>query len=313
MRVERADGHGNSRFQSSLLRPRPGQAADRSINGVNASRQPRTQLAQLRIKLRQKFRVGIAVPIGVPHRLVAGGANARGEFVRRERAGQFGGNKIGKLNPRMRGVEHGGFGAQAMQNFAEKPFARIRAAALGEILRADFFCQRGDFGGLGDAGVVFPQPRHRGGIACEFLLERERLAFLIHGQRRAAGGVNANADDLAGAKTIDRLFRRRERLFDGDFRAADVIGGMLPRQIRVAGQNHARRAVGIIPNRRRDFRAVGDIDDERANRVRAVVQSNCIFCWHKFFGAPVSDPARFKHKHQRAGSETGAPMVNSPF
>jgi len=42
----------------------------------------------------------------------------------------------------MRGVEDFRCGAQAVQNFAEKPFAGINAAALGEILRTDFFCER---------------------------------------------------------------------------------------------------------------------------------------------------------------------------
>ena len=101
-----------------------------------------------------------------------------------------------------------------MQNFAEKPFAGISAAAFGEILRANFLCQRGDFRRLGHAGVVFPKPRHRGGVFGESLVERQRLAVRVHGQRRAAGGVHADADDLFGLETADGFFGVGERFLD---------------------------------------------------------------------------------------------------
>ena len=77
--------------------------------------------------------------------------------------------------------------------------------------------------------------------------------FCIHRQRRAAGRVHADADDLRRLETAHVFLRVGERLFDGDFRAVDVIGRMLPRQVRVARQNHAGRAVLIIPDRRGHF------------------------------------------------------------
>ena len=52
----------------------------------------------------------------------------------------------------------------------------------------------------------------------------------------------------------------------------DVIRRMLPGEIRVARQDHALRAVRVVQTAVADFRAVGDVDDEGANRVRAVVQ-----------------------------------------
>ena len=148
MAVKRADRHGNSRGQTGFLRPRRREAADRAVNRMHARRQAGTQLRELRIELGQKFRVGITVPFRIPHRLVAGGANARDEFVGMLRAGKRGGNEIGKLHPRMRGVENFRRRAETMQQLAPEPFARINAAALGEILRAHFFRQRGDLGGL---------------------------------------------------------------------------------------------------------------------------------------------------------------------
>ena len=57
-------------------------------------------------KLAQKFGIGITAPLVIVHRLVAGGANADGEFVRRFGAGQHRGNAIGHFHPRMRGVEN---------------------------------------------------------------------------------------------------------------------------------------------------------------------------------------------------------------
>jgi hypothetical protein len=140
--------------------------------------QAATQFPSFGSSLRKEFRVGIAAPGFIPHRLVAGGANARGEFSGAIRAGQRGGNVIGQLHPRMRGVENLRRGPQAVKNLAEKPFAGIGAAAFGQILRADFFGQRGDFRRFGHAGVVLPQPGHGRGIFGEFLWKRQRLAVL---------------------------------------------------------------------------------------------------------------------------------------
>ena len=75
-------------------------------------------------------------------------------------------------------------------------------------------------------------------------------------------------------ETLHGFLRRGERLLDGDLRAVDVIRGMLPGEVRVARQDHALRAVRVSPDGGGDFRAVGDVDDEGANRVRAVVQTD---------------------------------------
>jgi hypothetical protein len=82
-----------------------------------------------------------------------------------------------------------------MQNLAEKPFARIRPAALGEIPRANLFRQARDLGRFSHASVVFPQPRHRSRIFGILFLERERLTVRIHRQGGAARRVHADAND----------------------------------------------------------------------------------------------------------------------
>ena len=147
----------------------------------------------------------------------------------------IGGDPIGEFHPGMRGVENLGAGAQAMENFAEEPFAAVNAAAFGEILRADFARERGDFRGLGHAGVVLPQPGHaRRDFWRTCVLNASGLPLCIHGQRRAAGGVHAEADDLVRLEAAHGFFGGGERFLDGDLRAGDVIGRMLAGEVGVA-------------------------------------------------------------------------------
>ena len=56
------------------------------------------------------------------------------------------------------------------QDFAPEPFARIRAATLGQIVRAQFARPRRDLCGLGMSGMVFPQPDLRRQYATELRL-----------------------------------------------------------------------------------------------------------------------------------------------
>src|SRR6185295_18276062 len=102
-------------------------------------------------------------------------------------AGQHGGNPIRALDPNPGSVEHFRAGPQTVQNFAEEPFTRIYATALGDVLRAQLASEFADLGSLGNAGMVLPQPRHRRRIAREALVECQRIAIPIHWQWRAAG------------------------------------------------------------------------------------------------------------------------------
>ena len=202
--------------------------------------------------------------------------NRSGASVPRQR----GGNIIGQFHPRVRGGEHVRRGAQAVQNLAEEPLARIRPAAFGEILRTDFSGEYGDFRRLGHAGVVLPQPRHRGGILGKVFVEREWLAMGIHRQRRAAGRVHAQADHLLRLEGAHFFLRVGECLFDGDFRALDVVRGMLPGKIGIAAQEDALGSVFVIPDRRASLVAIGHIHDEGADRVRPVIQTDGVFGAH---------------------------------
>ena len=79
MRIERADCDGNARPQTGFLRPRGRKSANGAVNRMDARREARTKLAELRIEFGKELRIGIPAPLCVPHRLVAGGANAGDE------------------------------------------------------------------------------------------------------------------------------------------------------------------------------------------------------------------------------------------
>ena len=51
--------------------------------------------------LSEEFGVGVAAPRVIIHGLVARGADADGEFLRRFRAGEHRGNPVGDLDPRV--------------------------------------------------------------------------------------------------------------------------------------------------------------------------------------------------------------------
>jgi len=90
----------------------------------------------------------------------------------------------------------------------------------------------------------------------EPLVKRQRLSVGVHRQRRAAGRVHADANDLPGAESFHGFLRRGKRLPDGDLRAFDIIGGMLPGKVRIAAQDDPLRAMLVIPDRRADFTAM---------------------------------------------------------
>src|SRR5712691_332957 len=130
-----------------------------------------------------------------------GSTDANGQFVRVLRAGEHGWYPIGAFDPQVRGVEHVRTSPQAMENLAEKPLAGVGASTLGQILRATPAGQFGDFCGFGNTGVVFPKPRHRGRVFGESAIQSQWPPVASYGQRRAAGGIHPDADDLAGLET----------------------------------------------------------------------------------------------------------------
>src|SRR5437764_11046859 len=95
------------------------------------------------------------------------------------RSGQRGWNEVGQLDPGVSSLEHSWSAAQAMQDFAEKPFAGIHPATFGEVLRTNFSSQLRDLARLFDTGVIFPKPGHGVGVIREALFKRKRHAFPV--------------------------------------------------------------------------------------------------------------------------------------
>ena len=249
VRVERPDRHRHTRRQAGAFGPPRRQPAHGAVNAVCLWPQPRPQLAHLRIKLRQELGIRVTAPGVVIHRLVPGGAYPNGQPVRVLGAGEHGGHPIRAFHPQVSGIEHLGAGAQTMEDLAEEPFAGIRAAALGQILRPQLARQRRDLACLGYPRVVLPKPGHRCGVLGELPVECERLAVAVHRQRRAACSVHPNADNLVRRKAAHRPLRLRERLLDRHLRPGDVVSRVLPGKIGIAREDDSLRAVFIIPDR----------------------------------------------------------------
>ncbi len=238
-------------------------------------------MAQLRVELRQELRVRVAAPGVVIHPLVAGGAHADGQFLGRLGAGEHRWHPIRAFHPQPGGVEHLGAGPQAMQDLAEEPFAGIIASALGQVVGAKLARQRRDLRRFGDTRVVFPKPGHRRGIPGEPAVKRQRPSAAVHWDRGAAGRVHPDSNDLVRRKTPHRPPGQRQRLLDRDFRPGHIVRRVLSRQVRIARQDDPLAAVLKGPNGRGHLAPVGDVDNQGAYGVGAVVEAEGVLgCAH---------------------------------
>ena len=132
----------------------------------------------------------------------------------------------------------------------------------------------GDLGRLGDAGMVLPQPGLGGQIVAERRLHGQRRPFSIDRQRRRAGRIDADADDVLDRETAIAS-GDRDRLLDRLEKALDVVGGVLPGEIGVFRiEQDARLAAGIREDRGGHLAAVGRIDDECPHAVRTVIDAD---------------------------------------
>ena len=230
--------------------------------------------------LRKELGIRVAAPIIVVHGLMAGGANSHREPGRALGAGEHRGHPIGTFGPGIGRIENFGSRPQAVEDFAEEPFAAVSAAAFGEILRAHLARHGGDLGGFGYGSVVLPQPGHRRRIFGEPPVKGKRLATGINGQGSAASRVDPDADDLLRFEAAHSSFGDAERPGEGDLGAGDVVERMLPGKVRIARQNDPLPPVRIIPERGGYFAAIGCIDQQSAHGIRAVIESDDVFAAH---------------------------------
>ena len=110
-----------------------------------------------------------------------------------------------------------------------------------------------------------------------FFVIASGIAVGIHGQRRAAGGIDADADHLLGLKALHALRRVRQGFSNDDFRGFQIIGRVLPGEIGIAGDNDPFFAVRVNADGGTHFRPIGNIDHQSAHRVRAVIETDRVF------------------------------------
>ena len=193
----------------SFLAQSFGQAAGGDIGRVGLGVEAVAELAQARVELGQERLGRESAPAVVEHGLVAGGAAAPLHLQRIVDPGEKAGDVVGALDP---GVGGGGdlrVRPQAVEDLAPEPLGGIGPAALGEVFGVLGRGEGGDLGGFGVAGVVLPEPGVGVRVLLELLVEGERLAGAVDGERGRAGRVDADADDGGGIEGLDLLLALR--------------------------------------------------------------------------------------------------------
>ena len=278
VRIERADGHGHARRQPDFLRHGRGQMAGHAVGGHHFGRIILANLWKIGVERGKKLGARQAAPFLAVHRFVAGRADAALHRARIRVAGDEGRDEIGQLDPTVGGSEDGRIFSLAMPYFRPVPLAGVRAAADRQVAIRIVRCLGRDFGRLGVARVILPQPGLRGELLLELRLQCERGAVLIDRQRRGTRRIDADADDVFRLEAPFAL-RGRNRTADRREKAVDVIGRALPREIRIfLIEQHARIATGIIVDVRGKLIAVFQVDHQSPDAIGAVVDSDGKSC-----------------------------------
>jgi hypothetical protein len=122
--------------------------------------------------------------------------------------------------------------------------------------------------------VVLPEPGHGVAVAAERRQQGERRAVAVDRQRRAARGIHADPDDLRGAEPRRGGARGAQGALHRGRHAAQVVGGVLARRVRVARVEYdSRLARGVGEDVGARLAAVVEVHDQRAHGVRAEVQA----------------------------------------
>ena len=84
-------------------------------------------------------------------------------------------------------------------------------------------------------------------LLCQLRIERQRPRLRVDRQRRRAGGVDADADHAVAREPGRRRRPPAARRATDDAQALDVVGGILPRQVRLLRiEQHALVAARIV-------------------------------------------------------------------
>ncbi len=231
------------------------------------------EIGQLGMEQGEEFLVGQAAPLVAVESLVPGAADAALDEAGILHARENGGDKIGQFDPAISGGEDVWRILETAPDLGPEPLGGVGVAALGNVLGAVLGGEAGDLGRFLVAGMVFPEPALRREMLPPGGIERERNVFEIDRNGAGAGGIDANADDLAGRKAgfLPGLF---QGALDALLQADDVIGGILPGEIVVVlVEQDALVPARVIEDRCAQFLARGAIDDEGPDRIGAVINT----------------------------------------
>ncbi len=107
---------------------------------------------------------------------------------------------------------------------------------------------------------------------CDLSKASSRRACLVDRHRAGTGGVHPEADHVGGIVAFENFGDRRVE-------SADVVGRVLPGQIRVSTiQQHSRIAGGIVVDAGGQLGAGFDVHEQCPHAIGAVIQANRKFC-----------------------------------
>ncbi len=221
----------------------------------------------------QEFLVGEASPFVGVECLVSGAADASNHLFGSGNPGEHGGNPVGQFHPGMGGRKNVGCDAAAVPEFRPEPLRGVGVAALGDELGTLLRGEGRDLRRLVHAGVVLPKPALRMHVAPPPRIQGERNIALVHRDRTGAGRVDADADHSFG-REAPPSGRCGERPADGSLQPDQVIAGVLPGEMVVAGvQNDALVSADIGRHGGAEFRPVGTTHHECAHGIGAEIDS----------------------------------------
>ncbi len=275
VRVERAGGDRDARLQPELLRP--------------FRREPPRQRGRPAPPSRRAARAARPAPDRAPRRnSLSGSPPHSSQYIALWPAAQTPRTIFsGRVSP----ASSAGIQSQCSTKLcaAANTFgaARLQRSALLQNHSEEYvpphlarYCGRdfpravGDLRRLGVAGVVLPEPGHRIEVPLELRQHRQRRAVAVHRHRRAAGGVNPDADDLRRGRTGGPPSSRGRIVRGATLERGDVVLRILPRQVRLARvEQDPRRARRKIEHAACHLAPVAEVHDQAAAGVRPVVES----------------------------------------
>ena len=183
--VEGADGDGDACGEAEFGGPVGGEGSGDVVGGEVLAADLLADAVEEGIELGEEGLGGKAAPAGVPHPLVAHGADAALDVIGRGDAGEGGGDHVAVLEGGGEAVAFVGVVAEPVEELGEAPLVGVDVAAPldgFEVLGAGEF---GDLAGLFEGAVVAPE-----------VVVVEGLELGVDGDDGGACGVEGEGDDV---------------------------------------------------------------------------------------------------------------------